>query len=62
MANPVSIRINPDSIHLAKIEAVKENKTLGSWLEEAIREKIKRSSKNGDAKIKTSEVKKREVV
>jgi hypothetical protein len=50
MANPVSIRINPDSIHLAKIEAVKKNKTLGSWLEEAIREKIKRSSKNGHAK------------
>jgi len=49
MANPVSIRINPGSLHLAKIEAVKEKMTLGSWLEEAIREKIQRSGKNDNS-------------
>ena len=40
----VSIRINPDILHLAKIEAVKSKVTLGRWLEEAILEKIKRVS------------------
>jgi len=39
----VSIRIDPEVLHLAKIEAVKNKKTLGKWLEEAIREKIERS-------------------
>ena len=36
----VSIRIDPDVLHQAKIEAVKAKKTLGQWLEEAIEEKI----------------------
>lgn len=40
----VSIRIDPDVLHLAKIEAVKAKITLGEWLEEAIREKIERSN------------------
>jgi predicted HicB family RNase H-like nuclease len=38
-----SIRINPEILHLAKIQAVTEKKTLGEWLEEAIKEKIERS-------------------
>jgi predicted HicB family RNase H-like nuclease len=50
MINPVSIRINPEAIHLAKVEAVKEMKSLGAWLEEAIREKIQRSKRNDHAK------------
>ena len=40
----VSIRIDPEILHKAKIEAVKTKKTLGEWLEEAIEEKIGRSS------------------
>ena len=36
----VSIRIDPEVLHLAKVEAVKSKKTLGKWLEEAIKEKI----------------------
>jgi predicted HicB family RNase H-like nuclease len=35
----VSIRIDPEVLHQAKVEAVKAKKTLGEWLEEAIREK-----------------------
>ena len=38
----ISIRIDPEVLHLAKIEAVKAKKTLGEWLEEAIQEKIAR--------------------
>jgi predicted HicB family RNase H-like nuclease len=38
----VSIRIDPEILHQAKVEAVKAKKTLGEWLEEAILEKIER--------------------
>ena len=38
----VSIRIDPEVLHQAKIEAVKAKITLGEWLEEAIKEKIGR--------------------
>jgi predicted HicB family RNase H-like nuclease len=40
----VSIRIDPEVLHRAKIEAVKAKKTLGEWLEEAIVEKMRRES------------------
>ncbi|MFC1924414.1 hypothetical protein ACFLXA_03505 [Chloroflexota bacterium] len=40
----VSIRIDPDVLHEAKVEAVKAKKTLGEWLEEAIKEKIGREA------------------
>jgi predicted HicB family RNase H-like nuclease len=40
----VSIRIDKEILHQAKIEAVKAKKTLGEWLEEAIREKIEREN------------------
>jgi predicted HicB family RNase H-like nuclease len=38
----VSIRIDPEILHKAKVEAVKAKVTLGKWLEQAINEKIKR--------------------
>jgi len=38
----LSIRMNPDVLHQAKIAAVIQKKTLGQWLEEAIAEKIER--------------------
>jgi len=41
----VSIRMNPDTLHHAKVAAVTQKKTLGQWLEEAIAEKIERSKK-----------------
>lgn len=36
----MSIRIDPEILHQAKIEAVKAKVTLGVWLEQAIRGKI----------------------
>ncbi len=38
----VSIRIDPEVLHQAKVAAVTAKKTLGQWLEEAIKEKIER--------------------
>jgi len=38
----ISIRINPDIHHKAKIAAVTRKLTIGSWLEEAIKEKVER--------------------
>ena len=38
----VSIRIDPEVLYLAKVKAVTSKKTLGKWLEEAIKEKIER--------------------
>ncbi|MDD5590535.1 MAG: hypothetical protein PHY18_01245 [Dehalococcoidales bacterium] len=35
----ISIRIDPEVLHQAKVEAIKAKKTLGQWLEEAIEEK-----------------------
>ncbi|MDD5509446.1 MAG: hypothetical protein PHI12_01350 [Dehalococcoidales bacterium] len=35
----ISIRIDPEALHQAKVEAIKAKKTLGQWLEEAIKEK-----------------------
>lgn len=40
----VSIRIDKETLHLAKIEAVKAKVTLGEWLEQAIKEKINRGT------------------
>ena len=36
----MSIRIDPEVLHQAKVEAVKARKTLGQWLEEAILQRI----------------------
>jgi len=38
----VSIRINPQILLQAKIEAVRAQMTLGQWLEAAIQEKMRR--------------------
>ena len=43
----ISIRMNPEVLHQAKVAAVSSNKTLGDWLEEAIHEKIERSDRDG---------------
>ena len=42
-----SIRIDPEILHKARIEAVKAKSTLGEWLELAIREKIERVKQKG---------------
>jgi hypothetical protein len=41
----VSIRIDPEILHQAKINAVIAKKTIGEWLAEAIEEKIQKENK-----------------
>jgi len=36
----VSIRMNPEVLHQARVAAVTQKRTLGEWLEEAIMEKV----------------------
>ena len=43
----VSIRIDKNALHEAKVAAVTAKKTLGKWLEEAIKEKIEREARKG---------------
>jgi len=40
----LSIRMNPEVLHQARVAAVSQKKTLGQWLEEAIVEKIEREA------------------
>ena len=42
---PRNVLINPDALHKARVEALRERKTLGEWLEEVIEEKIEREQK-----------------
>ena len=42
---PRNLWINPDALHRAWVEALRERKSLGEWLEEAIDEKIEREQK-----------------
>jgi len=42
---PRNILINPDALHKARVEALRERKSLGQWVEEAIEEKIERNEK-----------------
>ena len=35
----------PDALHGVRVEALRERKTLGEWIEEAIDEKIQRKQK-----------------
>ena len=42
---PRNILINPDALHKARVEALRERKTIGQWLEELIEEKIEREQK-----------------
>jgi len=46
----VSIRIDPDVLHEAKVRAVIAKKTLGEWLEEAIKEKTKQEQRKESAR------------
>jgi predicted HicB family RNase H-like nuclease len=41
----MSIRIDPEILHKAKVAAVTAKKTLGEWLEQAIIEKISREDR-----------------
>jgi predicted HicB family RNase H-like nuclease len=48
-----SIRINPDVLQQARNAVLNKKKTLGQWLEEAIREKIQREQKSkSDKEVK----------
>ncbi len=42
---PRNVLINPDALHKARVEALRERKTIGQWLEELIEEKIEREQK-----------------
>ena len=42
---PRNVKINPEALHRARVEALRAKKTLGEWLEEAIDEKIEREQK-----------------
>jgi predicted HicB family RNase H-like nuclease len=44
----ISIRIDPEALHQARVAAVGSRKTLGQWLEEAIAEKIERENGSTD--------------
>ena len=45
LRKPRNIKINPDVLHEARVEALRSRKTLGEWLEEAIQEKVAREEK-----------------
>jgi len=42
---PRNVKINPETLHRARVEALRSKKTLGEWLEQAIEEKIEREEK-----------------
>ena len=42
---PRSVLIDPEALHKARVEALREKKTLGAWLEEIIDEKTEREQK-----------------
>ncbi|GAI18955.1 unnamed protein product, partial [marine sediment metagenome] len=46
LRKPRNVKINPEFLHKARIEALRARKSLGQWLEEAIDEKIEREEKN----------------
>jgi len=52
---PRNILINPDALHKARVEALRERKTIGQWLEELIEEKLAREEreKNSQNRKKT---------
>ena len=45
LRKPRNVLINPDTLHEARVEALRARKSLGQWLEEAIDEKIEREQK-----------------
>ena len=42
---PRNVKINPDILLKARVEALRSKRTLGEWLEEAIEEKVAREEK-----------------
>jgi len=42
---PRNIKIDPEAVHRARVEALRSKKSLGEWIEEAIDEKIEREEK-----------------
>ena len=44
----VALRMLPSAHRQAKIAAVTEGRTLGVWIEEAIREKVERDKEEGN--------------
>ncbi|MBA7666575.1 hypothetical protein ES703_74656 [subsurface metagenome] len=42
---PRNVKIDPEALHRARVEALRERKTMGQWLEELIEEKIEREQK-----------------
>jgi hypothetical protein len=44
----IALRMLPSAHRQAKIAAVTEGKTLGMWIEEAIREKVERDKEEGN--------------
>ncbi|MBA7513033.1 hypothetical protein ES705_05042 [subsurface metagenome] len=42
---PRNVLIDPEALHKARVEALRQKKKLGEWLEEAIDEKIEREEK-----------------
>jgi len=39
---PRNVKIDPEALHRARVEALRARKPLGEWLEDAIEEKIER--------------------
>jgi len=44
-ATLTNVKINPDVLHEARVEALRSRKTLGEWLEDAIEEKVAREER-----------------
>ena len=51
----ISIRIDPETLDYARESAIAEKKTLGKWLEEAIRAKLKSIRRRGDYRKEKSQ-------
>ena len=43
---PRNVKIDPEALHRARVEALRERKTIGEWLEQAIDEKIERTKED----------------
>ena len=50
----VALRMLPSAHSQAKIAAVTEGKTLGVWIEEAIRQKVERDKEEGNVTQRNS--------
>jgi len=48
---PRNVWINPDALHVGRVQALRARKSLGQWLEEAIEEKVAREERE-EAQLK----------